>query len=363
MRGSLYERSCYINGSKEMKRRDEKGGKRKNGKWGIMIVLLIIFMISVGSSFTYEDSGARDYNERVIYSQESVGNIENRALSDPAVIPEHITVMVTFGLGINATSQPITWNVGDFTGLYVPEPKENYQRGINNSWYGSTAVQMYGTSAGVQVHTYSAPEHSSSNLANGQIAYRWLDSDDVRVWTEPTSIMKMGFYLQVPKVYVEGGAVAYSNVILGFKDTVSGGQLWFIVNIYDIRGSSAFFEWVGWDSGTNMPMVATYLGGGTRFAYISEKSNLSTGETWAQWRYFEFLVNRNNFTNAVQAINENYTLSLSTNPSDYIIELLTIQAEIYWPEGSNGHIGVSMRDINLSELYWAVPELSFFHKF
>ena len=329
----------------------------KNSRSVIAVFIVSILFIGMGviANMSHEENTTRDYSSRVIYQQESVDSIDDRAYSDPSAIPYHKTVMVTFGLG-DATSQEITWDVGDFTGLHVPDPKQNYQKGINNSWYGSTAVQMYQNYAGVQVHTYSAESHPSSNLANAQLAYWWYDSDDVRVWTSGDSIMKMSAYLQVPRVWVEGGAVAYSNIILLFKDTTTGKSVWFIVNYFDTREESIFKEWIGFDSGTNIPMIVTYFGHNTKYAYLEPNSYPAINQTWTGWHYYEFRVNRFNFTTAINDVNNQYSWGMSNNPEDYIISELTVQAEIYWPEGSNGHLGVSMHNVELEELNSAIPE-------
>ncbi len=325
----------------------------------LALAIIMLLPIAMGVAMPHEKtSNSRGWEERLIYSPESISDITGHVYSDPSVLPFHKTIMATFGLGADATSQTITWNVGDFTGLNVPDPKENYQRGINNSWYGSTAVQMYGNYAGIQVHTYSAPSHPDSNLANAQISYQWSESDNEHPWNYDSSIMAMRFNLQVPTVWVEGGAVAYSNAILLLEDTSTGKKVWYIVNMYDTRDMSIFKEYIGWDSGTNIPMIITYFGHGTRYTYIPSNSATSTDKTWSDWKFFEFFVSRNNLTWAVNDVNSQYSMGLSTDPNNYIILLMTIQGEIYWPSGGNGHLGVSMGDIYLSEVYEAVPELT-----
>ena len=322
----------------------------------VILILTLFLGMGMGLEKLQSKGGESRYGERVIYQQESVESIEGRAISNPTTIPYHKTMMVTFGVGDDATSQAITWDVGDFSGLHVPDPKQNYQRGINNSWYGSTAVQMYQNYAGLQLHTYSASEHPASNLANAQMAYWWSDSDNERVWGSDTSIMRISLDLQVPKVWVEGGAVAYSNVILLFKDTKSGRSVWFIVNAYDVRGEQSFSEWIGWDDGTGIPMIVTYFGSGCQYGYLDDGSSIATGSTWSGWRYFGFLVNTWNFTRAIEDVNSKYSLGMSENPEDYIITEITVQAEIYWPQGSNGHIGISVHNLRLSELSESIPE-------
>ncbi len=344
----------------------------------IIAVLIIIFLFSGMGIMTavmpfHNDS--KDYGSKIIYQQESVSSINGRAYSDPSKIPYHQSTMVTFGLG-NATSQAVSWDVGDFTGLHVPEPKENYQRGINGNadGYGWTAVQMYKNYAGVLINTWSA-SHDGDSIANGQMSYWWMESDDVRPWTSTTSILKLSYYLMIPHgvntstgghvggVYLVGGAVAYSSTLLLLKDTVTGKEVWIVVNAYDSRGDDFFDngEFIMYDTGyhpTYIPMIESYYGSGTRFVYRGSNSSYSTGNMWDSWKYFEYRMNYDNFSYAIGQLNEQYEQNYSTDPMNYILLDITVQAEISWPQGGNGTIGISFYNVQLEELNSAIPEFS-----
>lgn len=163
----------------------------------------------------------------VIFDSPPVEGITGHAFCNQQA-PAGASVMLTFGLGTNATSSPITWNVGDFTGFY-PNPRASpgkWQVGVNNDWYGSTALQMQGKFFGAELHTYSSNEHSPYNLANAQYAYSWAGNPSgenlPRPWLHQKSLL-ITTTLQVPTCWVEGGigSCAYTSVILLLKDMVS----------------------------------------------------------------------------------------------------------------------------------------------
>ncbi len=298
-------------------------------------------------------------------------SIEGRALSNPSYIPTDKTMVATFNLG-DVASTAISWDVGDFSGLHVPDPKENYQRGVNN--YGSSALQMYHYSIGVMINTFQVSTYPNYYISNGQVFYHWSDSENVHLWSDNSSIVTMHFNMVVPDAYVQGDAIAYTNAALLLKDTASGKELWYVVNIFDTRGEGAFVEYVTQDSpqDTSLPMIITYFGSGTRYAYRWINSSYSTGGTFSDWRFYEFCINTDNFTAAINDENTNYSAGLSTNPSDYVIVSLIIEAEIFWPEhtpgaandgsGSQGHIAFAAKNIFLtgvSHRAEPVPELSF----
>ena len=283
-----------------------------------------------------------------IYCQsDNVTNIQGRAFSNPASLDAlqlHRMNMVTFAVGNGATGAPITWNVGDFTGFNPPPPLSDFQRGIDNGWYGSTAVQMQGTASGMFINTESSPEHLWHNLTNVQMACTWADYDQVRPWAGAGSEFVMKFLCQVPNSTGVGGAIPYTAAIIYLKDTTTGMYLWYSVPIYDIRGWSTFSNALLWDHVTQQAIVMSYFGSNSAYIKKDLGSNESTGSTWTGWREYGFRVPRANITKAIQDVNLKYNISFSQNPDDYIMTLASWQAEIYWPPGGNGTLAMSVKD-------------------
>ncbi len=164
-------------------------------------------------------------------------------------------------------------------------------------------------------------------------------------------------------VYLVGGAIAYSSTLLLLKDTTTGKEVWIVVNAYDSRGDDFFSngEFIMYDTGyhpTYIPMIESYYGSGTHFVYRGPNSAFSTGDMWDDWKYFEYRMNYDNFSYAIGQLNQQYSQDYSTNPMDYILKDITVQAEIYWPEGGNGTMGISFYDVQLEELNSAIPEFT-----
>ncbi len=332
----------------------------------LAIVAIISVPIMIGGTLN-RNSSSRDWKERVIYSPEFVNTIDGRALSDPSYVPEHKTMVATFNQG-DVASNPVSWDVGDFTGLHVGNPKENYQRGYNG--YGWSALQLYNFSAGAMVNTYSIPTYPSYPIANGQIFYHWSDSDDIHPWRYPSSILTMHFNMIIPDAYRSTtDTQVYANAALLLKDTSTGKEMWYVVNMFDLRGT--FSEVVTYDSSqdTGLPMVLTYFGSGTRYAYRWINSSSATGNTFNEWKFFEFCINTQNLTSAVNDLNAQYGSGLSTDASNYVLVSMIVEAEVYWPghapgesndgSGNQGHIGFAVKNIYLTEVYDEedIPEL------
>lgn len=116
---------------------------RLNGKLRVQLnsVWLLLFL-----SFVPEISPAAGTID--FYTPKPVGNISGRAYADGDA-PVHWLNMSTFGQTSSAVAQTISgWNVGDFTGVESPTPVGEYQLGIGNGSYRSSAVQMTDTTVG-----------------------------------------------------------------------------------------------------------------------------------------------------------------------------------------------------------------------
>jgi hypothetical protein len=295
------------------------------------------------------------------YKPQNVGNIKGRAFADTAA-PLRLLNMSVFGATQNAVSQAINgWQVGDFSGVASPEPKDNYQRGISNTWIGSTSVQMTNSEMGGQLHTYSISPLGGSNynynLANLQVNYTWADfkkgrSGQVNIlpWRHSTSRLKFQFKLKIPNVYMEGGAIGYVYASLLLQDE-NGKIFWLQPQIFDTRGTPSS-EFLGWDGGTKSGYVNTFYDSknATRYCSKDTRSYSSTDTTWRTWHLYSFSVNRTQLLNAVASMNQTFNSGLSNNVAGYRVVMFTVQDEIYWETG-NGWLPMSIRDLNMYEQY------------
>lgn len=308
----------------------------------VLLILLLLPSVSMAGTVYF-------------YTPQSVGNISGRAYADSDA-PLHWLNMSTFGETSSAVSQTISgWNVGDFSGVVSPSPVGSYQLGINNSAYGSSAVQMTDTAVGAQVNTFTIPGGSSynNNLANAQVQYKWDAADNLTPWAYTTSNFNFSFYLEVPNSYFTGGAVGYvvSSILVTDQNNHS---LWIQASAYDNRGvgSSGIHEYIGFDSGTDTAFADSFYDPNKTTRYLSESanSNSSTGSTWSGLRWYGYSINRTQLLNAVNDANSKYGIGLSTNPANYTLRFISIQDEIAWPTG-NGWLPFGADQIWAYETY------------
>jgi len=160
----------------------------------------------------------------------------------------------------------------------------------------------------------------------------------------------MGHFLQIPTAYMTSGACGYVYDSLLLYDTVSQTNFWLQVCHFDTRGTPDD-EYTAWDEGTNSAFFTSYFGSDTQYVTKSPYSYSSTGTTWSDWHFYRFHVSHSQISQIAAKINSEQGTSLSTNPSNYRLDLLTVQNEIYCPVGTNGHLGMSAYDIYLYEEY------------
>jgi len=275
-----------------------------------------------------------------------VNDVEGRAFSSTELIKKNMCRLGSFDDSF--MSSPITWAVGDFSGFYPSGDLTISQRG--QSGYGACAIQMQGTTVGFQLHTWSTPPENPNyyDLLNGSLVYNWWDSYPPYGWRYDTSSVKLKYLFKVPTVYWEGEgkSVPYAYAALVLKDRTTGIKIWFCIANYDPRGTS--HEYIGWDPGTAMAMIVTLYGPGTSYCTLATFSEITQSDLWDSWKYFDCIITRQNLTNAMQDLNLTHALGVSTNPDDYTIYQLSLQTEIYWPDG-NAHLGAAYKECYLTE--------------
>jgi hypothetical protein len=308
----------------------------------VLVLLCVLLVPRVGMAAT-----------TWFYAPQSVGNISGRAYADGDA-PLHWLNMSTFGLTSSAVSETISgWNVGSFSGITSPSPVGEYQLGIDNGAYGSDAVQMTNTAFGGIVNTYTIPGGSgyNNNLANMQVQYKWDAGDNLQPWEYSTSAFNFAYYLEVPGSYFTGGAVGYVIASVLVTDN-NNHSIWLQTSAYDDRGisSSGMHEFIGFDKGTQVAYADTLYNSGTQYCSQLYGSSTSTGSTWSGYRWYGYSISRAQLLNAINGVNSKYGEGLSTNPANYTLRFISIQAEIAWPEG-NGWLGWGADQMNAWETY------------
>lgn len=319
----------------------------KNVVFGVLSTVFIWSML-----FSVHTSIVRATTQ-TIYSPETITNINERIYVD-VPDPVHQTFIRLGGMSASATSQTITgWNLGKYTGAKTSGTIANYQRGVNNNVPGSSAVQLFGNTAGFIVDTTSIPGNSAYTfgLANAQWGYAWNSADAIKPWATSTSKFNMDFDMKIPiakhKSNSEPGYV-YASILV--RDGTSGKYLYIQPQILDTRYIP--YEFYGFDVGTQTAFVGVKFVSNGRYASKTSTSTASTKTAWNAWKHFGFTINRTQLNNAITDINAVYGAGLSLDYANYTLILITIQDEVYWGSGVRGtKIAASVRNINAWSSY------------
>ncbi|THF84095.1 hypothetical protein [Cohnella fermenti] len=282
------------------------------------------------------------------YQSPALTGIAGHTATDSTGIPANQTVCYAYGLGSGALSSAIAWSVEDFTGLVVPSPAGDWQRGIDNSWYGSNACQATGTSMGFQVHKDSSTDTSPPGDIYGmQLAYRW-DSLNVRPWS--SSLYGADAMLRLQTHYKLGasdrlgsGIVQYGQLFVSLADTSTNKSIWYVVSLWDSRGLQAetFLQDTG---GTTNYNIVTHLTDNARYATKHPSSQYSNGTGTNDW--YGAYITKENLLNAIADLNAAYpSAGFSTDPDDYALNFIGCGTEMYSPSGTTGWIGSSISDV------------------
>jgi hypothetical protein len=318
------------------------------------------------------------------YTPSPINNISGRAyanegLGEPPMphAPYRHMYWSVWGQTNEAVSQPIRgWNLGDFTGAYVLGPLEDHQRGYNPASYGGSAVSMHDSIEngikypvfGAMINSWNYPQGIDKyNLMAANLAYKFDPTDNLRPFSYgATSKLNFSLMLQVPTAYAVGGARAHLGPSITLEDTSDPNTpkyFWIAINAFDTGKTATHTENVDWDVGTAAAVVGSFFGPGTRYSSTASSSHISTSTPWIGWRWYSFSIGIPQLKNIIADLNakctkwrEDNTRSdcsyFSTNPSDYKLGMLLLDAEIARPNGQgNANMGFSTYGIWLFTEY------------
>ena len=322
------------------------------------------------------------------YTPSPIGSISGRAFADPTQTPVYRTTTWTVyniqPLG-SSVSTPLTgWNLGDFTGNYVPAPIGNYQRGGPTTSYGGMSVEMHdftdnagstGPIFGSMMNTFGQPYSISTKITGAILSYTFHPTlDDFRPFAQgPNSLLHYSLMLQVPNVYVVGDARAHIGPSFTLEDTTTGQYFWFAPWSFN-QGSGASNTYaeenISWDSATRSAIIGTLFQPGTNYISTDSSSAQSTNIPWSGWRWFSYSVSIPQISKAITDLNnaiapgpqslckdvdrnQGLCKPFSINPANYKLGQILVDAEIARPTGAsdNGYMGFSTYGIWVYSTY------------
>jgi hypothetical protein len=294
-------------------------------------------------------------DKNAFYSPKWVDDIAGRALAEPNTMPPYYyePYVVLWGLGDDAVDQQISWDVNDFSGFTPPSPLTQYQRGVDNLSYGSTAVQLQGYSGGFFLDSDSATGPAQNDLRSGYYSGSFTADANYRPWYSDDSCFSYSCYLQVPSGGYDGGTCGQLGLIMHLTDMSTASHVWVSVVAYDSRGMSGggATEGILWDAGTDTAIVISYFGEGRSFLTPSYDSDYFTDSLWNNWRYFSFRMSPEHVATWANAINTQFPgENFSTDAADYRLNSFNAGPEIYTPGTSNAYMGCSVKNV------WLISE-------
>lgn len=322
------------------------------------------------------------------YTPSPIGSISGRAFADPTQTPVYRTTTWTVyniqPLG-SSVSTPLTgWNLGDFTGNYVPTLLGSYQRGGPTTSYGGMSVEMHdftdnvgatGPMFGSMMNTFGQPYSASTNIVGAILSYTFHPTlDNFRPFAQgPNSVLYYSLMLQVPSVYVVGNARAHIGPSFTLEDTTTGQFFWFAPWAFN-QGAGTSNTYAGedvfWDSATAAPIVGSLFQPGTNYMTKDPASAHSTTTPWNGWRWFGYSVSVAQISRVINRLNEMLAPGpgtickdkdradgkckpFSTNSGDYKLGQILVDAELARPTGAsdNGYMGFSTYGIWVYSTY------------
>lgn len=322
------------------------------------------------------------------YTPSPIGSISGRVFADPTQTLAYRTTTWTVyniqPLG-GSLGTPITsWNLGDFTGSNVPAPLGNFQRGGPTTSYGGMSVEMHdftdnvgvtGSMFGSMMNTFGQPYSASTNITGAILSYTFHPTlDNFRPFAQgANSVLRYSLFLQTPSVYVVGNARAHIGPSFTLEDTTTGQYFWFAPWAFNQgSGTSNTYsgENISWDSASRSAIIGTLFQPGTSYITTDSTSAQSTNMPWTGWRWFGYSVSIPQISKAINDLNnaiapgpqslckdvdrnQGLCEPFSTNPANYKLGQILVDAEIARPTGAsdNGYMGFSTYGIWVYSTY------------
>lgn len=255
---------------------------------------------------------------------------------------------------------PVSWDVGEVTGLRPPAPASLWQRGFLDMGLpsGTNAFQVHCTAAGFMINTWSFP-HSVPVIGGGPHAtLERVFSPAVPLWQRPDAELTLQVEAQVPWFHSVGGGVAQISFVYYLRHPARGIDHAHVIALWDSRPADQgrLGEYLANDTFTSFastPLVDRLPDGATpRFASRSRYSSpLLTGPaTWRGGRFFRVHVSR---AQAAAMLAELAVAdpTIDTDPSAWQLTsaMVFLEVVVGTDPARNLSVGASVRDFMVLE--------------
>jgi len=259
----------------------------------------------------------------------------------------------------------VTWNVGDFTGFYPPDPAgTGTQRGYRDlpPPVAASAFQLACEGAGFLINTWQF-SHSLPLVGAGPSASISRDlSPPPAIFRGPGSTLAIEATINLKHAAYQAAHVADGTAQMSFfyyaVDATTGVAIAHLVMLFDSRPPSiggVGLENVGWDG--QVAFIASPLadrdaaGVPVQFVTVSPPSDVMRFEqAWNRPIYFRAQVPYERFGAMLARLRAGPHPGISPRPEDYRVLSFGVLGEVFPGTGSehNVSIGASVFDLRLS---------------
>jgi len=315
------------------------------------------------------DADAGGIGRRVLLAPECATDLSRLHPQYPALRPGRFYLMVRehgdpgTPEWLGQVANPVTWDVGSYSGLRPPAPVGDWQRGYYDSGgaIGTSAVQWHCSDVGFLMNTYAFTRTVPVVGGGPHIAYEHKFLPRPRVWTGDEAGLRIRLELRLPWVYTVGAdhaggrGVAQTSLFLYAEHRRSGRIFAHVIGLFDSRpfGVGNGFEFIAHDTEfdyASSPLLAqTRSGAAPRYLRIADGSaGYVTGAGWPELRRFEIEIDRAH----VQALLDDMRDQAGT-PADRAEDFgihgvgVLVEAAIGYADGYDVSLGGSFRDLTL----------------
>jgi len=292
-------------------------------------------------------------------------------VSQSAPAPFNATFMRVQHIGDAGTAEqagqvanPVTWAVGDVTGLYPPEPLSASQRGFRDEGppNASSAFQLSCNAAGFWIDT-ARFSHAAPLVGEGPSASIARELQPAaRIFRSAADTLSIEASVQVKTIaapaFHTGDGTAQVSFFYYARDTTTGMEFVHVIGLFDSRpvgvgGSGA--EVLASDG--NNAFLASPLrpvdAGGVPVRYVTagaDTETLRTVQAWDRPLLFRARVTHANFQAMLARLRAGPLPSISAQPEDYRITLFGVLGEVMPGTGTDFEvaIGAHVRDLRLA---------------
>ena len=255
----------------------------------------------------------------------------------------------------NGQLVPTAWSANSQTGFAPSNPMSD-QLGFQNL-PGTSTAQMEGDTVGAYINSTDVPSSpvipggtgggcghvTSSPIQKMMITpqYIWSSGAEPVPFASSTMVLGGSLELQVPTATGE----AYVVADLRFEDP-NGVRVSYGVKLF-ANGVTSPVVGCGHDAPSNSYTINSPLGIDERFVSKAANSTSDSGVAWLGWQHFEWSINQNQFTAALQFLATQFPGQVQdVDPTHYKLAQVHLNAEINFLPGP-AELGWSMSGLKI----------------